>query len=91
MAILRRIRTEVEKLAMFIRPVPVPEKLRAALQAKQVSSINHLIVVMLLVGLLNTAIVLLELGSISLHPMMVFWGAALTLVNIIPMCITSGD
>lgn len=83
MAILRKIRTEVEKLAMFIRPVPVPEKLRAALQAKQVSSINHLIVVIILVGLLNTAIVLLELGSTSLHPMMIIWGSALTLVNIV--------
>lgn len=83
MAILRKIRTGVEKLAMFIRPVPVPMKLRAALQAKQVNSINHLIVLMLFVGVLNTALVLQELGSRSPNPMVIAWGVALTLLNIV--------
>ncbi|PKP80669.1 MAG: hypothetical protein CVT79_13690 [Alphaproteobacteria bacterium HGW-Alphaproteobacteria-18] len=65
----------------FIKSVPVPEKLQPGLRAKQVSSINHLIVVMLLVGLLNTAIVLLQLNIDGASPMSAFWGFGLILLN----------
>ena len=71
----------LEAAVKFIKSVPVPEKLQAGLRAKQVNTINHLIVVMLLVGLLNTAIVLLELRIDGANPMSGFWGFGLILLN----------
>ncbi len=78
---LKMFEERLEAALKFIKSVPVPEKLQAGLRDKQVSSINHLIVVMLLVGLLNTAIVLLELRLDGATPMSAFWGFGLVLLN----------
>lgn len=70
-----------DKLVKFLKPVPVPPKLQPGLETKQVNSINHLIMVMLLVGLLNTAIILVQLGPHGENPMAALWGLGLTLLN----------
>ena len=81
MLTLKMFDQRLEAAVKFIKSVPVPEKLQAGLRAKQVNTINHLIVVMLLVGLLNTAIVLLELRIDGANPMSGFWGFGLILLN----------
>lgn len=78
---LKMLDERLDAAVKFIRSVPVPEKLQAGLRTKQVNSINHLIVVMLLVGLLNTAIVMLELRIDGVNPMSAFWGFGLILLN----------
>lgn len=67
--------------ASFIRSVPVPARLAAGLQTRQAASIEHLIVIMLLVGLLNTAIVMLILHSDGYNPLTGVWGSGLVLLN----------
>jgi diguanylate cyclase (GGDEF)-like protein len=67
--------------AKFFMSAPVPDKLATSLREKQVHSINHLIIVMLLVGLLNTAVVLLVLWDDAGNPMAPAWGLGLTLLN----------
>ena len=78
---LKMFDERLEAAVKFIKSVPVPEKLQAGLRTKQVNSINHLIVVMVLVGLLNTAIVMLELRINGANPMSGFWGFGLILLN----------
>lgn len=74
-------RLNVQAVVRFVRSVPVPAKLEGALRHKQTQSISHLIVIMLLVGLLNTAIVLIELRTHHAHPMTAIWGFGLILLN----------
>jgi len=70
-----------KELSRFIKATSVPEKLAESFRNKQVHSISHLIYVMLLVGLLNTAVVLLVLWHDAGNPMAPAWGLGLTMLN----------
>lgn len=71
----------VAALSRIVKSASVPDKLGAGLRSKQIDSIGHLIFVMLLVGLLNTAVVLLVLWHDTGHPMAPAWGLGLTVLN----------
>lgn len=65
----------------FLQSVDVPHEKAKGLQARQVQSIQQLVSIMLLVGLLNTAIVMTLLNSIGAISISFIWGYSLILIN----------
>ncbi|MFN7056565.1 diguanylate cyclase domain-containing protein, partial [Hyphomonas sp.] len=71
----------LRSLKGFLQPVEVPPEHLDGLRSRQVQSIRHLVSIMLLVGLLNTAIVVIMLNSIGTSAIALVWGFSLIMVN----------
>lgn len=68
-------------LGRLLRDVPVPEKYRASLRAKQLDTVSNMIFVMLLANLLNVAVVLQVFRGSAAGLLLGIWGISIIFIT----------